>query len=418
MDLRSEKKKILIVLVLLALWFSSLYVTYSLMEKTEREKELKGWIVRVGDSVKYEIHVNVNSSVHTFLDEIAAEYHFSFYPENIFGLREFWIRITYIPEIDNFSKIVEAVNSFSGPVLIEQKIGDVWENKSKIILPFFVPVGYWHDLANIWRNLIDNGSLTYFEKRSVNEHIYKVYIVENNTVKSYEFCWNGFNGVLSAIHLNVSKSGERDSISLILSGQRLSYENSPLYVIRATFAEFLIMALIVGDIGPPIFILYVIFKQGKGREEEKMGIHETPSEIEIESYMHAYVFIWLAANLTSGVIGFLTFNCLIFFELFSFMKILFIMFIVIAMGAVVEFFEIRVMKIRDEFFGVQIGICFVSFALGLFNAFMFEILRNSVRLPLLMVIFFVLLAVEAVIYIIISPRKIVESAVSKHGSTR
>lgn len=416
MDLRSEKKKILIVLVLLALWFSSLYVTYSLMEKTEREKELKGWIVRVGDSVKYEIHVNVNSSVHTFLDEVAAEYHFSFYPENIFGLREFWIRITYIPEIDNFSKIVEAVNSFSGPVLIEQKIGDVWENKSKIILPFFVPVGYWHDLANIWRNLIDNGSLTYFEKRSVNEHIYKVYIVENNTVKSYKFCWNGFNGVLSAIHLNVSKSGKKDSISLILSGQRLSYENSPLHVIKATFAEFLIMALIVGDIGPPILILHVIFKQEKGREEEKMGIHETPSEI--ESYMHAYVFIWLAANLTSGVIGFLTFNCLMFFEPFSFMKILFIMFIVIAMGAVVEFFEIRVMKIRDEFFGVQIGICFVSFALGLFNAFMFEILRNSVKLPLLMVIFFVLLAVEAVIYIIISPRKIIESAVSKHGSTR
>jgi len=94
------------------------------------------------------------------------------------------------------------------------------------------------------------------------------------------------------------------------------------------------------------------------------------------------------------------------------------MFIVIAIGAVVEFFEIRVMKIRDEFSGVQIGICFVSFALGLFDAFMFEMLRNSVKLPLLMVIFFVLLAVEAVIYIIISPRKIVESAVSKHGSTR
>jgi len=416
MDLGSNKNKILIVLVLLALWFSSLYITYSLMEETEREKEFKGWVVRVGDSVKYEIHVNVNGSVHTFLDEIAAEYHFSFYSENIFGLREFWIRITYIPEIDNFSKIVEAINSFSGPVLIEQKIGDMWENKSKIILPFFVPVGYWHDLANIWRNLIDNGSLTYFEKRSVNEHIYKVYIVENNTVKSYEFCWNGFNGVLSAIHLNVSKSGKKDSISLILSGQRLSYENSPLYVIRATFAEFLIMALIVGDIGPPIFILYVIFKQGKGREEEKMGIHETPSEI--ESYMNIYVFIWLAANLTSSVIGFLTFNCLIFFELFSFMRTLFIMFIVIAIGAVVEFFEIRVMKIRDEFSGVQIGICFVSFALGLFNAFMFEILRNSVKLSLLMVIFFVLLAVEALIYIIISPRKIIESAVSKHGSTR
>jgi len=219
-------------------------------------------------------------------------------------------------------------------------------------------VGYWHDLANIWRSLIDNGSLTYFEKESINEHIYKVYIVENNTTMSYEFCWNSLNGFLSAIHLNVSKSGKKDSISLILSGQRLSCENSPLYVIRATFAEFLIMALIAGDIGPPILILYVIFKQRKGREEEKMEIHETPSEIEIESYMNTYVFIWLAANLTSGIIGFLTFNCLMFLEPFSFMKILFIMFIVIAMGAVVEFFEIRVMKIRDEFFGVQIGICF------------------------------------------------------------
>jgi len=85
MDLGSDKNKILIVLVLLALWFSSLYITYSLMEETEREreKEFKGWVVRVGDSVKYEIHVNVNGSVHTFLDEIAAEYHFSFYSENI-----------------------------------------------------------------------------------------------------------------------------------------------------------------------------------------------------------------------------------------------------------------------------------------------------------------------------------------------
>ena len=261
---RSQKKKIIVASIIF--WLIGVPVIYYYVESLTvqartQKTNIKGWIIRTGDTATYEIYVNSNSTeTYTLCDKVADAYHFAYIlkNKNTFGSSKTTIKVTNVYDTENITKIAELIISLKGPASISQKLGEIWERRINTILPFFVPVGYWDNLSTAFFAVLPVGSMVSHTHSWPMEHNFDIHYTENDTQVDLSLSWNENNGILDALTLNATKGSKLDSISFILSGDSIAHELEANNVSHSLEEDLLTSLLVIILVGPLITVLVVI----------------------------------------------------------------------------------------------------------------------------------------------------------------
>jgi len=309
---KGQKKKI--VAILLIIWIVALPTLYYYLFLTgeQPQNQYKGWFVSIGDTATYEVFVNSNATMFTIADEIASKYHFSeiLKHKDILGVSETTVRVTALNNLQNITKLAELILSFKGPAEVAQKLNNTWENKTKNVLPFFIPIGFWNELNVSFTKILPANSTVSYTHSWTNEYNYHFQYTMNDTKVYLFLSWGENDGILQAMTLNVTKHSTTDSISLILSGSSIARENTMENVIRNSIGIFLSFLVFLIVFGPPasIWVLvgsrtkYVTVEEKQTLAKKYADVFYTFDEIK-RSVKIALTFV----SFLSGLLGFVSF---------------------------------------------------------------------------------------------------------------
>lgn len=304
----SRKWKIILTITFIVFLLSLYTIQTTPFENSQRKTQ--GWIIKKGDTVSYESFVNSNASVRTVVDEILNVYEYNKCELDTWGYRNIKVRVEEVPTNLNITQIALEIISFSGPVKIKQYVGNAWKERTELILPFFVPIGFWDDLLNSFKKVV-NGIVSW-SYSWVGEYTYTLSWVVNNSQYTLQYTWDEEYGVLQGAVINVTVNGETDSFEMHLNGQNLSAESFSLNELQI----FLIKALLlVGFFSFPVAVgIFMGIQQNKKKKKEKQFedeeyIRRNISEIlrNWDEIKRNYILLWLGLNVAAFIIGFSSF---------------------------------------------------------------------------------------------------------------
>ncbi len=184
------------------------------------------WEVDIGDEMRFEVAEIENNTGHTLVDDIYQEYFLDEASKDIFGNTQISIRINELVTLENWTRIIEMIDSFTGPALVEQKLSNgTWKSVNKIIIPFVVPVGNWELLNESWNELLANNSQMFtntwanYQHTWVGEEQYTIRKETSEEIFDLSITWEGGNmyGSLQGLFLSITKNGSKDQIRFGLS---------------------------------------------------------------------------------------------------------------------------------------------------------------------------------------------------------
>lgn len=220
------KNKIIYLIFLNILIFNSGIPGISAYSSSEQNIEEYQWIVKPDSALEFEVSIESNSTINTTVDDIIQEYNLLNLTQNLRGNKAFEIIASNITYKYDLMEIAQDILNFTGPIIVERLIENISVPIQRYTLPFFVPIGHWNDLKDIFFELLPDATLIDYQYFTfIDEHKYSMNWYDNDTgfTNEYWFQWRGNNGVLSGFGISISTGSdadlEKDSILLEVSSQ-------------------------------------------------------------------------------------------------------------------------------------------------------------------------------------------------------
>ena len=247
--MNDEKRKLLLA-ILATIVFVMLIIGLLIMPSNDNQLETMGtspkWVVQEGDTLGFETSLDSNAIGDiTIVDRILSEYGFDEHERDMFGNKIIKIRATSVPQQVNFTEICQRVMNMSGPVNVEQELDGQWRSITGLILPFFIPINGWSNIKTALQAVLSENGSVYMTYNAWNgEYTFKINYILENQEHHLEYVWDKTFGTLQGAQITVvDEEGKNDSISIILSSQKVKYEETRL-ISLITNPSFLLVASI------------------------------------------------------------------------------------------------------------------------------------------------------------------------------
>ncbi len=398
------------------------------------------WEVDIGDEMTFEVAEIENNTGHTLVDDIYQEYFLEEASKDIFGNTQISIRIIELVTLENWTRIIEMIDSFTGPALVEQKLSnETWKSVNKIIIPFAVPVGNWKLLNESWNEFLVNHSQMFtdvwvnYQHTWVGEEHYNVRKESSEEIFDLSMTWEGgkMYGSLQGLFLSITKNGSKDQISFALS-QPPKEEQTPSTEIMVIFSIILALLFLGGVfLGTIVYVFkqlrrntqlkeyrteerIIPYYSGKQQADlsEDLSVSEGNtikgrSESQFRRSEHKYKFTWLVANIFTYSLGLLSWNNN-FWALFTvdwlIPPIAFIILFILSIGinALLAYYKYRSFNRTNE---ISPSVSFFFGFLAIFLSGFDQVLLNIQYLGVfsLFLMFLVIIIIQVFFYVIFNP---------------
>lgn len=381
----------------------------------------KGWAVNEGDAISFEAFVNSNSPIRTIVDDILDTYEYEKCEPDVWGYRNIKVAADETPTDLNITQVALEIVTFTGPVKIKQYIDGAWKERTGVILPFFVPVGFWDELLSSLRKVI-NGNVS----RSyswVGEYTYVLSWMDNITTYTLVYTWDEKFGTLQAAIINATVNGNTDSFEIHLNNQNLKAESLRMNDLQVGLVKLALISGIFSFPATVIALLGIRHKEKKHAKKEKTIDKEEISQKVYEILRNwdetkrNYILLWFGVNFLAFVIGFSSFLHLIYglgsstSKATVYLCVFFWVFLAASLGLVTLFYKNRFAKyaLRYKVTGDEIFGPLVSYIVGFLSALLFPE-TGMINLPssftgriILIGLFIILLLTIFVFYIVMNP---------------